>query len=88
MLKTSSICLFLLLCGCQSEPRIVYKTEIVKLKPGDALLQPCKRTREIPELKVEDIYTNRDAFEAGEGKCADAFDKVIEWYKVDGSSTE
>lgn len=87
MSKLSLICLSLLLCGCQSKaPEIVYKTKTEKIVPSEALLQPCKRTVAIPELKVEDIYTNKDAFERGEGKCADAFDKVIKWYKEDGSN--
>lgn len=88
MLKTSLICLSLLLCGCQSEPRIVYETLVEKVRPGDAILVGCKRTTAVPELRVEDIYTNRDAFEAGEGKCADRMDKLLDWYKADGSPTE
>lgn len=87
MSKLSSICLCLLLCGCQSKtPETVYTTRTEKIVPSEALLQPCKRTTAIIEYKVEDIYTNRDAFERGEGKCADAFDKIIKWYKEDGSN--
>lgn len=88
MSKTSLICLSLLLCGCQSEPRILYETIVEKVRPGDALLVRCDRTTAVPELRVEDIYTNRDAFEAGEGKCADRMDKLIDWYNADGSPTE
>lgn len=77
-----------MLLGCQTKERIVVQTKIEKIYPGEALLQPCPRTVMIPELRVEDIYTNKDAFERGEGKCADRMDRLIEWYKNNGSSTQ
>lgn len=33
------------------------------------------------ELKVQDIYDNRDAYHNAADKCADRMKNIIDWYK-------
>jgi len=76
MLRAFLICLFLPLCACQT-PRVVTQTVMVPIRINDALRVPCAPIIPVEELRVRDVYENRDRWRGAFEACSADHDALI-----------
>jgi hypothetical protein len=77
MLRASLICLSLSLCGCAT-PRTVTQTVTVPIRINEALRVPCAPVIPVEELRVRDVYENRDRWRYAFEQCSADHDALIE----------
>jgi hypothetical protein len=76
MLRASLICLSLTLCGCAT-PRTVTQTVTVPIRVSEALRVPCVAPVMADELRVRDVYENRDRWRSAFEQCSADHDALI-----------